>query len=131
MKMLQKVLHLAVVSLFALVGAENLVHGFAYIRYPWTAPRVTINYYPGETSILTGILFLLVAQGIFRSQTWARVTAIVIAGLCAAVMAVVLVKEPSVPAVLMIFVFSLILVWLLLPTVRMKFHIGKTVHKVV
>ena len=46
-------------------------------------------------------------------------------------MAVVLVKEPSVPAVLMIFVFSLILVWLLLPTVRMKFHIGKTVHKVV
>ncbi|HYA62526.1 MAG TPA: hypothetical protein VED66_04940, partial [Candidatus Sulfotelmatobacter sp.] len=121
-----------VVLFFALVGAENLIHGLGYIRYPWSAPGVMVDYYPGEMNILTGIVFLLVALGIFRFYSWARISAIVILGLWILVMAAVLIgtRTAVIVPVMVISALSLVLLWLFLPPVRARFRVGKSIQKI-
>ncbi len=122
---LRKVIHLCVVSIFALAGADNVRHGVGYIRRPWTIP---VRYHSGEVAVLEGLLFLAVAFGIFRFDSRARIVAIFIAGLFVLLGGAEMFVAPGIGPGGSLLVGLLVLVWLLFPTVRAQF-VGGSGHQ--
>jgi len=120
---LQKIIHLCVVSVFALVGVLNLLDGVGYVRFPWMAPRV--NYHGIGMTVLWGILLLGVALGVYRLSSRVRIIAIVIAVLSVSVYGAFVVVAPGVVPAALLLVWLLVLAWLFYQTVRAKFVAGK------
>jgi hypothetical protein len=124
---LQKIIHLCVVSFFALVGVLNLLGGVGYVRRPWTAPQV--KYYSGEMTVFWGILLLGVALGIFRHNSHVRILAIFLAAICVLTYGWGMVLAPGMEPVGWFLAWLFVLVWLLSGTTRMRFATGKAQAK--
>ena len=119
---MQKVIHLCVVSVFALVGVLNVLDGVRYTLRPWTIP---VRYLRGDVVILEGVLLLAVAFGIYRYSSRVKILAIFLAAICVLTYGWSIVVAPGVEPAGWLLAWLFVLVWLLSGTTRMRFVTGK------
>ena len=123
---MQKLLHILVVSIFALAGISSLLNA---LGFAWNLRTIAGPYFRSELSLIEGIAFLLAAAGIYRFDPRVRVFAMILAGLTLLAMSAGLLVAPGPVAILWSIVWLLVFAWLFSSSVRAQFVVAKVQSK--
>jgi hypothetical protein len=115
---LRKLIHIVVVSIFALAGISSMLNS---LRFAWKLRAITGPYFRSELDLLQGIAFLLAAAGIYRFDPRVRIFALLLAGWTLFGVSAGLLIAPGPITILWFLVWLWVLAWLLSSPVRAQF----------
>ncbi|HKM80094.1 MAG TPA: hypothetical protein VJY15_03935 [Candidatus Acidoferrum sp.] len=123
---LQKLAHVVVVLVFAVVGVSSLL---AAAGFAWHLRTIKGPYFQTEMDLLEGIALLVAAVGLYRHDVRVRKFAVVLAALYVLACGIGLVAVPGIVSGSWFLVWLLVLLWLLSATARAQFAAGKAEAK--